>query len=138
MKLMDVPNGSIAIAGGIVLRVLKKKEDRVLTEGAKNTLNVLSGGVEAEVVIAPPLVEQVKNLLVPPDKQIVEIREITQDELNGEGWDERNGSPVIVLADGTRIYASQDYEGNGPGALFTRNTDGTHGVLEIDKEQNHV
>jgi hypothetical protein len=138
MKLVDVPNGSIAITGGIVLRVLKKKEGRVLTEGAKSALNIFDGGLEAEVVIAPSYVEQVKNLLVPPDKQIVEIREITQDELDGEGWDERNGSPVIVLADGTRIYASQNYEGNGPGALFTRNVDGTHGAWVINKEQNHV
>ena len=138
MKLMDIPNGSIAIAGGIVLRVLKKKEGRVLTEGAKSALNIFDGGLEAEVVIAPPYVEPVKNLLVPPDKQIVEIREITQDELDGEGWDERNGSPVIVLADGARIYASQDYEGNGPGALFTRNADGMHGAWIINKEQNNV
>ena len=40
MKLIDVPNGSIAIAGGIVLRVLKKKKGRVLTEGAKSALNI--------------------------------------------------------------------------------------------------
>lgn len=26
--------------------------------------------------------------------------------------------PVIVLDDGTEIYASRDEEGNGPGALF--------------------
>ena len=55
MKLIDVPNGSIAIAGGIVLRVLKKKEGRVLTEGAKSALNIFDGGLEAEVVIAPLL-----------------------------------------------------------------------------------
>ena len=41
-------------------------------------MNVLSDCLEAEVVLAPSYVEQAKNLLVPPDKQIVEIREITQ------------------------------------------------------------
>ena len=121
-----------------MLRVLKKKEGWVLTERTKSALNIFAGDLEAEVVIAPSYLEQIKNLLVPPDKQIVEIREIGRDELDGEGWDERNGSPVIVLADGTRIYASQDYEGNGPGALFTRNADGTHGAWVINKEQNNV
>ncbi len=51
MKLIDVPDGSIAVAGGIVLRVLKKKEDRVLTEGTKSALNIFAGDLEAEVFI---------------------------------------------------------------------------------------
>ena len=128
MKLYDVPVGSVVIAGGKVLRVLKKKEKRVLVEDARHALDALSGEQEAEVVIAPPYVEQIKNLLVPPDKQIVEIREITQEELDSEDWDEHNGSPVIVLADGTRLYASCDYEGNGPGAIFTLDAKGEHGA----------
>jgi len=35
-----------------------------------------------------------------------------------EGWD--YGTTVIVFADGTKIYASQDDEGNGPGTMFGR------------------
>ena len=134
MKLYDVPIGSVVIAGGKVLRVLKKKEKRVLAEDAQHALDSLPGGQEAEVVIAPPYVEQIKNLLVPPDKQIVAVREITQEELDSEGWDEHNGSPVIVLADGTRLYASCDYEGNGPGAIFTQDAKGEHGAWCITKE----
>jgi hypothetical protein len=59
---------------------------------------------------------------------IVAIRAMTKKELEAEGWEEDNfsGPPaVIMLANGTRIYASQDEEGNGPGALFGSEKNGT-------------
>jgi hypothetical protein len=51
---------------------------------------------------------------------IVAVRAMTKKETEAEGWEEDFHGPatVIVLANGTRIYASQDEEGNGPGALF--------------------
>ena len=51
--------------------------------------------------------------------KIVKIREMTKKEADAEGWElYRNGCRVLVLDNGIKLYASQDYEGNGPGALF--------------------
>jgi hypothetical protein len=57
-------------------------------------------------------------------RTIREVRKMTRDELAAEYWHPRAGEhPVIVvLDDGTTLYASCDSEGNGPGALF--GTDG--------------
>ena len=52
-------------------------------------------------------------------KKIVKIREMTKKEAENESWDlSHNGCRVLVLDNGIKLYASQDYEGNGPGALF--------------------
>ena len=51
--------------------------------------------------------------------KIVRIREMTKKEADTEYWDlSHNGCRVLVLDNGIKLYASQDYEGNGPGALF--------------------
>ena len=51
--------------------------------------------------------------------KIVSIREMTKKEAEIEGWDLRHdGCRVLLLDNGIKLYASQDYEGNGPGALF--------------------
>ena len=53
--------------------------------------------------------------------KIVRIREMTSKEAEQEGWDgmlKNNGCRVLELDNGINLYASQDYEGNGPGALF--------------------
>lgn len=51
---------------------------------------------------------------------------MTDDEMASEGWNgRRNGAPsVMVLSNGTKLYPSQDPEGNGPGALFGEEEDG--------------
>ena len=52
-------------------------------------------------------------------KKIVKIREMNKKEAENEAWDlSHNGCRVLVLDNGIKLYASQDYEGNGPGALF--------------------
>lgn len=54
-------------------------------------------------------------------QQIVEIREMTKEEAKEQGWDyclPHQLPPVLILEDGTRIFPSQDDEGNGPGKLF--------------------
>ena len=44
---------------------------------------------------------------------------MTKKEAENEAWDlSHDGCRVLVLDDGIKLYASQDYEGNGPGALF--------------------
>ena len=51
--------------------------------------------------------------------KIVRIREMSKKEAYAEGWSLRhNGCRVLELDNGIKLYASQDYEGNGPGALF--------------------
>ena len=51
--------------------------------------------------------------------KIVKVRDMTKKEADNEYWDlSRNGCRVLVLDNGIKLYASQDYEGNGPGALF--------------------
>ena len=51
--------------------------------------------------------------------KIVKIREMSKKEADAEGWSLRNnGCRVLELNNGIKLYASQDYEGNGPGALF--------------------
>lgn len=53
--------------------------------------------------------------------KIVGLRAMTSKEMDNQGWDEDNfsGNPVVlVLNNGTKLYASQDSEGNGPGAMF--------------------
>lgn len=58
-------------------------------------------------------------------QSVQEIRQMTDAELEREGWDHHRGKTptVIVFEDGTKIYPSKDPEGNGPGALFGINTD---------------
>ncbi len=50
-------------------------------------------------------------------KKIAQVRYLYSGELQEMGWNE--GSLVIIFDDGSYIFASQDDEGNGPGALFT-------------------
>lgn len=60
-------------------------------------------------------------------KKIVEFRRMTEEELEREGWDtpRYDNPPVLVLDDGSTLFPSRDEEGNGPGALFGTEPDGT-------------
>ena len=53
-------------------------------------------------------------------RTIRQVRRMTAAELHAEAWDAGPGDvpAVLVLDDGTKLYASRDPEGNGPGALF--------------------
>lgn len=53
--------------------------------------------------------------------KIVGFRKMTESELEGEGWEtdlSYDPAYAMVLSDGSVIYPSRDYEGNGPGAFF--------------------
>lgn len=50
-------------------------------------------------------------------RKIVDVRYLTDKEMDGLGWDQ--SAIVIKLDNGELLWASQDDEGNGPGALFT-------------------
>lgn len=53
------------------------------------------------------------------NKEIVDARRMTDEELRENGWSESHRNPpVLVLEDGTTIYPSCDTEMNQPGALF--------------------
>ena len=49
---------------------------------------------------------------------VTDIRPMTQDEMNAEGWQKREVPMCIVLSSGTILYPSMDTEGNDAGALF--------------------
>lgn len=55
-------------------------------------------------------------------RKIVKVREMTDAELEAEGWSRKTS--VLVLDNGAKIYASQDEEGNGAGCLFGKNKEG--------------
>jgi hypothetical protein len=62
-------------------------------------------------------------MMVPDLKgeRIREVRTMTPVELRRQGWSpDRWMAPpmVVVLESGVTLFASQDEEGNGPGALF--------------------
>ena len=63
-------------------------------------------------------------------RKIVDVRLMKKKELEFEAWEHCNEvSAVLILDNGDKIYASQDYEGNGPGALF-----GVRPPSKINKE----
>lgn len=53
-------------------------------------------------------------------QRIVGIREMTNEELEHEGWQAYAGqsTAVLELESGTIIYPAADPEGNAPGAIF--------------------
>jgi hypothetical protein len=58
-------------------------------------------------------------------KKIKNVRKMTARELEKEGWSENRPPIVIVLDDGSKMFASMDEEGNGPGCMFGSIPDGT-------------
>ena len=64
-------------------------------------------------------------------QKIKEIRLMTEQEHNAEGWDEP--TTVIVLENEQQIYPSSDDEGNGPGTLFGINPNGVQEYIIGDK-----
>lgn len=69
-------------------------------------------------------------------RKIVDVRRMTQAEMDREGWQDYHRKPtVLVLDDGTVLYPSQDEEGNGPGALFGHSPkDGAFYVFPPEKK----
>lgn len=51
---------------------------------------------------------------------ITNVRQMTKEEIEAEGWQfsTPEDTIVLVLSTGAIIYPSADYEGNGPGVLF--------------------
>jgi hypothetical protein len=60
-------------------------------------------------------------------QRIVAVREMTDEELEREGWHTHAGQSTVVLEleSGVKLYPAADPEGNGPGALFGIDTDDT-------------
>jgi hypothetical protein len=57
-------------------------------------------------------------------KKVVDVRGMTKEEMETEGWEMHKSTTVVVFDDGTRIFASRDEEGNGPGVLFGTDPNG--------------
>lgn len=49
-------------------------------------------------------------------RRVKVVRPMTEAEIEEEGW--HRGGKVIVFDDKSKVYASQDEEGNDGGALF--------------------
>jgi len=62
-----------------------------------------------------------KDLVI--GNKIVAVRPMTKAEMNEEYWD-GPVAVVLVLDNGTKLYASCDDEGNRPGALFGKDENG--------------
>lgn len=79
------------------------------------------------------LVEQTIRLL--RGRRIVDIRVMSKDELDENGWDDFVPMPMVIqLDDGTLLYPSCDGEGNGPGVLFFKmfaGSDSASGRLQL-------
>ena len=62
-------------------------------------------------------------------RRIADVRPLTADEMESEGWDPTGRfnpvGMVVVLDDGTKLYPSRDEEGNGPGVFFGFTQDGS-------------
>lgn len=50
--------------------------------------------------------------------KIVDVRALTPEELETEGWGRDQYCTAIVLSDGSILFSSRDDEGNGPGRIF--------------------
>jgi len=57
-------------------------------------------------------------------KKIKDVRNMTEQELNAEGWDTKSHVICLVFEDGTKVYPSADDEGNYGGLLFGITTKG--------------
>lgn len=56
--------------------------------------------------------------------RIVDVVNLSKEIIGKEGWGDSPYSAIgIVLDNGAVIYASQDEEGNGPGAIFVYGKD---------------
>lgn len=70
--------------------------------------------------------------------EVVEIRRMTSEEAEREGWDDRpihHRPEVLVLDDGTLVYPSRDPEGNGPGSLFGWDTEADRPVAFAPEQE---
>ncbi len=67
----------------------------------------------------------------PNGLSITGVRYLTASECRDAGWDigPHDAAVCITLSDGSILFASQDYEGNGPGAMFGRMRTGEQFIL---------
>lgn len=76
----------------------------------------------------------------PIGQKIVGVRELSRGEMAVLGWDvgQHDLCVALVLSDGSLVYASRDYEGNGPGALFGNLRTGESFVVSPSQEVVHA
>jgi hypothetical protein len=58
--------------------------------------------------------------------KVVNVRVMTKAEMEDQGWEatRSNEGYAMVLDNGVTLYASQDFEGNGPGVFFGKAKNG--------------
>jgi hypothetical protein len=74
----------------------------------------------------------------PIGQRITGVRLLTRAECESQGWEVGPYSCAVglILSDGSLLFASQDYEGNGPGALFGRLRTGESFVVSPSEVQH--
>jgi hypothetical protein len=60
---------------------------------------------------------------------VIQVRPMFPEEMAAAGWKDERPPQVVIFDDGTKMYASVDAEGNGPGELMVRPKGGEVGVL---------
>lgn len=72
-----------------------------------------------------------KQVAFPVGLKVTDVRMMTNEELEAEGWESTWGSFAVVLIfeDGSKVYASSDEEGNDVGCLFGMTGNGTAVVI---------
>lgn len=108
---------------GIVLKCNPKRAKikqlgQRLSHGEGTIWNVPYSLIHADGVAEPA-----KLGAYPIGLAVAGVRYLTAAERASEGW-ESETVVAVVLSDGSLIYASRDYEGNGPGALFGKDRHG--------------
>lgn len=63
--------------------------------------------------------------------KIVSFEILPKNYLREYGW--KKSPIVLVLSNGSRIYANSDSEGNGPGELWVQSFDGDEYTLEYSE-----
>jgi hypothetical protein len=73
---------------------------------------------------------------LPLGVKLAEVRPMTDREIESENWARGPVRPVVlVFADGTRVFASRDDGGSGPGCLFCRSPGGLPCVIRVAAEE---
>ena len=75
------------------------------------------------------------NILPIEGQKIVRMRPMTSSEIRDAGWKGMSYfTPLALeLENGVILFASQDEEGNGPGAMFATQPDGEQFTLFVTK-----
>lgn len=106
---------------GTVIK-LNDKKAKVQTLEARGQVSAAGAVWSVPYSMLAPCADAPEPPPYPNGISITGVRYLTASECREAGWWLGTGEAAvcITLADGSILFASRDYEGNGPGALFGR------------------